>query len=329
MKILIYCATAEDKALYPKYAAEDMELQFEEKDLTADTVNEVQGFDAVVLLTRCIVDEKMADTMKKYGVKYVLTRSAGYDHMDLEALKENGLKAANVSLYSPNAISEHVCMVALMMIRNMRRQLHMIEQGDFTLNGIRGRELRKMTVGIVGAGRIGFETLKIFHAFTDHILIYDMYQREDVKQYAQYATLEQLYRESDLIIYHCPLTRENQHLLNDKTIKQMKDGVLLINPARGGLWDYGAVYEGLRSGKIGAAAFDVYETEKEYLRKKVPADQVPDELLQKLIREERVIYTAHSAFYTDVAIENMVEVTVNNLKEYKETGNCKNELIKR
>lgn len=128
-------------------------------------------------------------------------------------------------------------MTALMMIRNMKRQLRMISDGDYSLKGIKGRELRKMTVGIVGAGRIGFETIKIFRSFTPDLLVYDMIERNDVKEYASYVSLEELYERSDMIIYHCPLTEENYHMVNEKTIAGMKEGVILINPARGGLGD--------------------------------------------------------------------------------------------
>ncbi|MGN0372064.1 MAG: NAD(P)-dependent oxidoreductase, partial [Enterocloster sp.] len=228
-----------------------------------------------------------------------------------------------------NAISEHVCMTALMMIRNMKRQLRMISDGDYSLKGIKGRELRKMTVGIVGAGRIGFETIKIFRSFTPDLLVYDMIERNDVKEYASYVSLEELYERSDMIIYHCPLTEENYHMVNEKTIAGMKEGVILINPARGGLWDYKAVYENLKTGRIGSVAFDVYETEKNYLRRQVPPEELKDEVLTGLIRHERAIYTAHSAFFTDAAIENMFEVTAKNLLEYRKKGSCGNELTDR
>lgn len=345
MKALICYATKEDEILYRKYheyykeqekqinqknqknPAGELELTITSKGLTPENAGIVKGYDAVVVQTRCHVDRTLAELLRRHGVKYVLTRSAGYDHFDLQAMKEQQLKAANVAVYSPNAISEHVCMMALMMVRNMKRQLHMIEEGDYSLANIRGRELRNMTIGIVGAGRIGFETIKLLRAFSPRLLVYDVYEREEVKEYGSYVPLDILYKNSDMIIYHCPQTTEDYHMVNEAAIRQMKDGVMLINPARGGLWDYQAVYDGLQSGKIAAAAFDVYETESAYLRKRIPSSLLKDELFKKLTAHERVIYTAHTAFYTDTAIENMVEGTIHNLAEYQANGVCSNELL--
>lgn len=326
MKVLIFCATKEDQELYTQYNKGKHELVFDQDDLTDDTVNRTKGFTAVVILTRCIINETMAQELEKNGVQYILTRSAGFDHMDLTSIKNHHMKAANVSRYSPNAISEYVCMTALMAIRKMKRQMQMVEKEDFTLRQIRGRELRKLTVGIIGMGRIGFETLKIFSAFTDQILVYDVIEREDVKEYGSYVSLDVLYQKSDLIIYHCPLTKENNRMLNDETLSKMKDGVILINPARGGLWDYEAVLKGIESKKIDAAVFDVYENEKSYLRKTKEQITNQDETFKKLLDHDNVIYTAHSAFYTDIAIQNMIEITVENITEFEQDDRCENEL---
>lgn len=326
MKTLIFYASEEDKILYKKHQTKSLELTLTSRSLTPENAKITKGFDAVVVQTRCQVNHTLAELLHQYGVKYILTRSAGYDHFDLQAIRDAKLKAANVAVYSPNAISEYVCMTALMLLRSMKSQIHMIENGDFSLKEIRGRELRGMTVGVVGAGRIGFETIKLLRAFTPNLLVHDVREREEVKACASYVPLDTLYRQSDLIIYHCPLTDDNYQMVNEHTIRQMKDGVILLNPARGGLWDYQAVYDNLQTGKIAAAAFDVYGTEKAYLRKKIPLELLEDELLKKLIRHDRVIYTAHTAFYTDTAIENMIEGTIRNLEEYRVSGTCTNEL---
>lgn len=325
MKVLIFCATNEDHQLYPKYISDDLELTFEAEDLTIENADKTKGFEAVVILTRCMIDEHLAEILNRNGIKYVLTRSAGYDHIDTEALHRRGILVANVPMYSPNAIAEYVCMTALMSIRRMKRQNRMIEANDFTLSQIRGRELRNLTVGIIGTGRIGMETCKIFSAFTENILLYDIFQKDEAKEYGIYVALEQLYQKSDMIIYHCPLTTENKHMLNDSTLALMKENVVLINPARGGLWNYETVLKGLENGKIASAVFDVYDSEKNYLRKKLASDETIDPVLRQLLKKDNVIYTAHSAFYTDIAIENMIEVTADNLKEFSHEGHCTNE----
>lgn len=327
MKVLIFCATSEDETLYRKYAKRGIEAVFTPETLNITNVAMVKGYEAIVIQTRCVITEKIAEKLKEYSVKYVLTRSAGFDHMNIAAMRGAGLKGANVSLYSPNAIAEHTCLLTLSALRNMKVQMKMIENGDYTLKNIRGHELRKMKVGVVGAGRIGVETIKIMKGFTSDVLVFDMFEREDVKKLASYVTLDELMHTCDVIVFHCPATAENYHMVNRRSIQNMKDGVVLINPARGNLWDYQAVYDDLLSGKIGAAAFDVYEDEKQFLRKVITDDSLDNELFIKLKNLDHVTYTAHSAFYTDVAIENMVEVTMDNLTQYMENDKCANEVV--
>ena len=332
MKVKIFCAEEEDKKLYPKYMDQSkrLELTFVHDDLTLENAQkETKGFQAVVILTRCIITGQLSKILKECGVKYVLTRSAGFDHLDLNEIKMNGLKAANVPLYSPNAISEYVCMTTLMLLRKMKEQIAMIGDHNYTLKGIRGRELRNQTVGIVGTGRIGCETLKIFSAFTNKILVHDIYEKDSVKSMASYVTLDELYQKCDIIIFHCPLTKENHHMVNEETIAMMKDGVILVNPARGGLMDYSAVLKGLKSGKIAGLISDVYENEKQYLRKKLGSNAPEtDAVIKELVTMNNCIYTAHSAFYTDMAIENMIESIVRSLYQYEVIGSCECDLIK-
>ena len=187
-------------------------------------------------------------------------------------------------------------------------------------------ELRDQTIGIIGTGRIGMESLKIFSSFTKDILLYDPYPREDAKAMGTYVSLDEIYEKSTLLVFHCPFTKENFHMVNGDSIRKMRTGVVLVNPARGGLFDHQAVLEGLKEGKIGALAMDVYEDEKNYLRKDLKGESTGDAVFDQLISREDVIYTAHTAFYTDRAIFNMIETTVENLWEYGQTGSCAHEL---
>ena len=332
MQVKVFCATDEDENLYRRYLSRYdkngcVHVTFTAEDLDEEHVRkQTKDIQAVVILTRCVIHENVAKILKENGVKYVLTRSAGYDHIDIQALERNGIKASNVPLYSPNAIAEYVCMTVLMILRKMKRQLRMIERNDYRLTGIRGRELRNMTIGIVGTGRIGCETVKIMSGFSGRILAYDMYPKDDMRLLASYVSLEELYKNSDIIIYHCPLTEENYHMVNENAISKMKQGVILVNPARGGLWDYRAVADAVESGKIAGVVTDVYESEKSYLRKKVTGSIIEfsseNSALEELRNRENVIYTAHSAFYTDTAIENMIETTVENLVAFARMGSC-------
>lgn len=329
MKVLVFGARDEDKSFYDaeklKY---NLDLTYAKGALTLDNIQMTKGFDAVWIVTICKITEEVACVLKENGVKYIVTCSAGADHMNLDAIKGNGLKASNVPFYSPNAISEHTVLLTLMALRHLKREMKMIENQVFTLEGLKGRELRNQKVGVLGTGRIGFETVKILKGFGCEVLAFDKYPQENVKAYASYESQEKLLQECDVLIFHCPLTEENYHMIGKETISKLKRGVCLINTARGGLFDYPAVLEGLKEGQISALAFDVYENESVFLRKNCRNQELEDTVLKELLSMENVIYTSHMSFFTDTAVENMISVTFENLHEYDTTGQCQNELTR-
>ncbi|QHQ61578.1 lactate dehydrogenase [Anaerocolumna sedimenticola] len=302
------------------------DLEMADFDFNFADSDRFTGFDAVWITTNCKVTKLKAEQLKKAGVRYIVSRAAGTDHMDLAAMRESSIKGANVPRYSPNAIAEHTLCLILMCLRKMKREFTMIMNYDFTLTGLKGRELRNMTVGVLGTGRIGTETIKLLSGFGCRILAYDLYENQSITNFATYSDLNEILSVSDILILHCPLTEENKRLINTDTITGMKDGAVLINTARGGLMDYDAVLNAIEIGKISAAAFDVYDAETSYIRKKADRDKFDSKTLKKLMENENVIYTAHMSFYTDTAIENMIKTTFENLEEYEKTGFCSNDI---
>lgn len=271
--------------------------------------------------------EEFYRTIADKGVKYVVTCSAGYDHFDLDLMKKYGIKGANVPKYSPNAVSEYTVMVVLALLRKLRVQFDHVRSHSYGIAGLQGRELRNMVVGIIGAGRIGYTTMQCLSGFKPKkILACDMYPNDAVRQYADYVPLEELYRRADVIIFHCAYTEENYHMVNDGTIAMMKKGVVLVNSARGPLFDTEAVLRGLNSGAIGALGLDVIEGEGA-LRQETDQSATVRAVVDALISHENVIYTNHTAFYTDEADRNMNEATVENLLQYEKTGRCDNEVV--
>lgn len=267
--------------------------------------------------------KSLADT----GIKYVLTPTAGYDHFNLTAMKKYGLKGAYVPRYSPNAISETAAGFVFALLRKFREQIHRIDNGNFTIQGLMGKEIRNQTIGIVGAGRIGFTTMKCLSGFGPRkILAYDPYQNDKVKKIASYVTLNELYAQSDIIIFHCNATKETYHMVNDDSIKTMKDGVFLINVARGQLFDNDSILKGIKSGKLGGVALDVIEGENTL--KGITHGTCPVPVLKELLTYDNFIFTSHSAFYTDEADKNMSDTTMENAYSYMTTGACSNELVK-
>ena len=264
--------------------------------------------------------------VSEVGVKYVVTCSAGYDHFDLAAMKKYGLKAANVPFYSPNAVAEHAVMLLLASLRKLRTQFENISQYNMSLDGLMGSEVRNQVIGIVGAGRIGTTTIKILTGFgPKKIYACSPDERDEVKQMAEYVSIDELYAKCDVIIYHCAYNKENHHMVNARTIEKMKPGVLLINVARGGLFDTQAILDGLNSGKLGGVALDVIEGE-ETLRKPQGQNDLP--ILDELLKHENFIFTMHTAFYTDEADRNQSDTTLENFNEYRTTGQCRYELVK-
>ena len=328
MKVLIFTANEEEKHYEALCnASYGFELSYAPAAMfSVDHEALFEGKDAIWIVSNCMIDEAMAKFLANKGIRYVASRAAGIDHIDTAALRAHGIKASNVPFYSPNAISEHTICLALMALRAMKRCLNQVSQNNFTLAGLQGQEIRTMRVGVVGTGRIGFETIKGLSGFGCEIQAYDKYPNEAVKDYATYVSKELLFATSDMIIFHCPLTEENYHIINKESIASMKDGVYLINTARGGLFDFEALLEALQSGKVAGSAFDVYENEGHFIRRQVAPEELNEPVLEALLQMENVIYTPHMSFFTKTATENMLQTCFSNLHEYRETGVCKNEI---
>ncbi len=326
MKVLVAAHRMDETDIFNKVNQKfGFEITYKAEKLTEENCQMVEGYEALAINAGCIIDEKMAEYLAGKGVKYILTRTAGFDHMDMKALKRVGIRCANVPAYSPNAISEHTVLLVLSALRKLKEQLRLIEEKYFFITGLRGRELRSMTVGVIGAGRIGATTIKNLSGFGCKILACDAFEKDSVKEYADYVSMEEILEKSDILVLHCPMTAENQHLISAEKISKMKDGVILVNTARGGLVDTEAVLQALKSGKIAFFAMDVYEHEEMTQRKDFRGKELPDKLLEELLSMDNCIFTSHTAFYTDEAIENIADITLTNLYEMS-SGQCGNEL---
>ncbi len=327
MKVLMFNVNEEEEDYISKCNQNfSFDLQIADFDFNTTEKESFNGFDAIWILTGCRVTSDKVKELAAAGVRYIVSRAAGIDHIDLAALQKAGIKAANVPRYSPNAIAEHTVCMTLMALRKMKRELIMIDQYDFTLNGLKGRELRNLTAGVIGTGRIGAETVKLLNGFGCRILAHDLYENLEITKLVNYCTMQEIFTESDIIILHCPLTKDNEKIINVDTIGKMKEGSVLINTARGGLVDYKALLQGLESGKLSAAAFDVYDDEATYIRKKADPEQFDNQILKQLMEKDNVIYTAHMSFFTDTAIKNMILTSFENLQEYSQTEHCSNEV---
>ncbi len=329
MKVFVYSTRKDEIPFFRHYAPlYKQELTFCKENLKESNVELAKGCEAVLIAAASDINQSILKQLKEMGIKYVVTRAAGTNHLDLQAMASLGLKSANVPSYSPQAISEHTIGITLALLRHYNVLWKRMRQQNYRLGGLIGKEINRMQVGIVGTGKIGYETLKAFRGLGAKVLAYDLYPNEKVGELAEYVDFATLLAQSDLISFHCPLTEENYHFINRQTIHLMKKGVYLVNTARGGLFDWEAILEGLESEQIGGLAFDVYEKEELFIRKDLKGQEPSDEIYKALLKKDQVVYTPHVGFYTDEAVANMVEYGLRNLWEYEYEGSCKNELIR-
>lgn len=329
MKILACCVRPDEVESFEKFSETyGHEVELISQSFGPEVAHLAEGYDAVSILGNCNANREALEKIKSYGIKYLASRSAGVNNIDLQAANEFGISVANVAAYSPNSVSEFTVGLTLCLTRKIPFALRRVGIQNFGLNGLIGVELRNLTIGVIGTGRIGLEVIKGFSGFGAKMIGYDLYPNEKAKEYLDYVSLDELYKTADIITLHCPLTEDNNHIIGKESIEKMKDGVFIINSARGGLIDSEALIEGLKSGKIGGAALDTYEHEVGTYHNSKVNEILQDDTLAKLRNFPNVVMTPHFGFYTDEAVSNMVETTLINIKDFGEKGTCNNHVNK-
>lgn len=261
-----------------------------------DNVHFVEGSTCVDILTTPI-DRELLQAFYDKGVRYLVTRCIGYDHIDVAAAKEIGITVANTP-YGPSGVADYAVMLILMCIRKMGEIMARNVVQDYTLKGMLGRELHNLTVGVVGTGRIGLNVIKNLSGFGCKIICYDLYQNKAAEEYATYVTLEELLEQSDVITLHAPLTDENFHMIDAAAMEKMKKGVVIVNTGRGSLIDTAALCDYIENGKVGAAGLDVVENEFDMYYYDRKGDVLPNRELNLFRSYPNVIVSHHMAFFT-------------------------------
>lgn len=307
MKVTVYsCRSFDEKKLFEKYGSEmGIELVLCPDGPDEENAYLAKGSECIDILTTQMTKE-LLKIFAGYGVKYITTRTIGYDHIDVKAAKALGMKVANAP-YGPCGVADYTVMLILMTIRKMKRIIERTNIQDYTLKGIQGRELKDLTVGVIGTGRIGTTVLKNLSGFGCRRIAYDLFENEEVKKEGiPYVTLEEMWQQADVITLHAPLTDKNHHMINEEAISKMKDGVMIINTARGGLIDSQALISGIEKGKIGGAGLDVVENEFELYYYDRKSDILNNRELAVLRGFPNVTVSHHMAFYTDDCVETVV-----------------------
>lgn len=315
MKIFMYSCKKDEQLILNKVAEKyGVEIGYCEIQATKDNYKLAEGYDCVSIVGT-ILDNEVMDEWKKMGIGFLSTRSIGSDHIDVSHAKEIGMKAAHI-LYSPNAIADFAIMLMLMSLRKAKYIMKRYEVKDYELGCNQGRELRNMTVGIVGTGRIGRTVMKELSGFGCKMLAYDLFENDETKQYATYVPYEQLLAECDVITFHLPGTEQTHHMLNCENVSKLKKGAVIINTGRGSLIDSKALIKGLEEGIIGAVGMDVIDNEPAYYNYDHKTEFLRDHDAVILESFSNVIMTPHTAFYTDQAILDMVENCVRTCVQY-------------
>jgi len=300
------------------------ELVFLSPHLTSETSTLASGFPAICTFVNDILDGSTLRSIASGGTKLIALRCAGFNQVDLSVATELGITVVRVPAYSPYAVAEHTVGLILTLNRKLHRAYARVREGNFSLDGLLGFDLHDRTVGIIGTGKIGTITAQIMHGFGCHILAYDKFPNPNGKAIAKYVTLAELFAVSDIVSLHCPLTPETHHMINDKTVEQMKLGAMLINTSRGALIDTDAVIKGLKSGKIGYLGLDVYEQESNLFFEDLSSQIIQDDLFERLLTFPNVMITGHQGFFTEDALQNIAEITLSNISEFEQGKICKN-----
>lgn len=325
-RIAVFDAKKYDEESFKQYEDKYQFTYFKDR-LSLNTVSLADSFDAICCFVNDDLNKEVLDKLKEYDIHGVFLRCAGYNNVDLLNAYKNRIHVARVPAYSPYAVAEHAFALILSLNRRIHKAYIRSRDFNFNLEGLKGFDLYNKTIGVIGTGKIGRAFIDIAKGFGMNVLCYDPYPINDDKY--QYVSLEEIFKNSDIISLHCPLTNENYHLINESAIKMMKDDVMIINTSRGGLIDSKALLEGLKEKKIGAVGLDVYEEEANLFYHDNSFKIIEDDTLSLLISLPNVIITSHQAYLTKEALDNIAETTVNNLDEYFNKGLIKNELCYR
>jgi D-lactate dehydrogenase len=302
-----------------------IEFTFLEPRLETQTAVLAAGHEAVLIFVNDVADREVLEKLAAGGTRFLATRSAGFNQIDCEAASELGIQLAYVPAYSPNAVAEFTIGLILTLGRHIHEGHNRVRRADFNLEGLCGFELRDMTVGVCGTGRIGTNVVKLLSGFGCKILAYDEEPNEEVMLLASYVdTRDELFRFCDILTLHVPLMPSTFHIIDAPALEMMKDGVFLINTSRGALLDTPAVVDALKRRKVGFLAIDVYEEESSLFFEDHSSDIINDDTFARLLTFPNVIVTGHQAFLTDRALRNIAETTVQSLSEFAEGRPCEN-----
>lgn len=324
MKFIAFNAREDEQQYFEAWEKKNgVQVDVVEEAIDSTSVNQTIGYDGVLALQTGVFPEKMFDKLSKNGVKVFAIRNVGVDNLDLEAAKRNGIKVTNVPAYSPNAIAEFSVTQLMQLLRNTTIFRRKVAERDFRWAPFVGKELRSLTVGVIGTGRIGRAAIDIYRGFGAKVIAYDVYPNPELVQEGLYvSSYDELFAQADVITMHMPATPKDHHLINADTIAKMKKGVYIINTARGSLINTPDLIKAIKDGQVAGAALDTYENESPLFNHDLRGKELEDKTFSELLELDNVLITPHVAFYTETAVKNMVFIALDSAKSVCEKGNA-------
>lgn len=328
MKILFYDAKSYDSESFNSVLKDfpQVEIEYTKSDLDPRTAALADGFDAVCAFVSSDVCAETLTILHEKKVGLVLMRCAGYNNVDLNKAKELGIRIMCVPGYSPEAVAEHAMALALACNRRLYKAYNKVRENDFSLSGLMGFNFYQKTAGIIGTGKIGAAMCRICRGFGMRVIAYDIYPNDALREFVEYVSLEEVLAQSDLISIHCPLMDSTYHMINIDTIKQMKDGVILVNTSRGALVKTEDLIEGIRMRKFAGVGLDVYEEETNNVFEDRSDEILEHSTTARLLSFPNVMITSHQGFFTEEALEAIAETSLQNAMDYLEGKESRNDV---
>ena len=300
------------------------ELKFIDDHLNEKNANQIKDFDAIGVFIYSIVNKKILEKLP--NLELIVTLSTGFDHFDLKECKRRRITVCNVPHYGENTVAEHTFALILNLTRKIHKAYERTIRGDFSLDGLRGTDLQGKTIGVMGTGSIGQHVIRISKGFEMDVIAFDKFKNQKLAKRLgfRYVSFDHLLKNSDIITLHVPYNKSTHHIINKKAISKMKNGVILINTARGGIIDTNALLESVQSGRIGGAGLDVLEgecfikEEKQILSKHFMKECDLKTVLQNhiLLKQGNVIITPHNAFNSWEALHRILDTTILNINSF-------------
>lgn len=329
MKIAVFSARPYDRRSLEEAnaagtAGERIEFLYYDAALDLHSAALAQGCDGVCVFVNDCLDAPVLQALHGQGVRAIVLRCAGFNNVDLACAQRLGFFIARVPAYSPEAVAEYTLALVMTLNRRTHRAYNRVREGNFALDGLLGRTLHGKTVGIVGTGNIGLATARIFRGMGCTVLGHDPCPSDAFAQVGEYAALDELLARADILSLHCPLTAETTHLINEASLAAMKPGAMLVNTSRGALVDTHAVIRALKARQLGHLAIDVYEQEDGLFFQDRSADIIEDDVFQRLMTFPNVLVTGHQGFFTAEALQEIAQVTLQNLRHFAADTECPN-----